>query len=69
VHQGYSNKLPGNLGEIDEIKIAIDSLYTIHRSISTLERITGINYFKDPHGCIEKAQGILTNLKKKLSDL
>jgi len=61
--------LPNNLGEIDEIKIAIDSLYVLHRSISTLERVTGINYFKDPHGCIEHAQEILKNLKKKLQDI
>jgi len=61
--------MPQNLGEIDELKIAIDSLYTLHRSISTLERITGINYFKDPHECIERAQSILGGLKKKLADL
>jgi len=61
--------MPGNLGEIDEIKIAIDSLYTLHRSFCTLEKITGVNYFKSPNECMEKAQMILTNLKKKLSDL
>jgi len=61
--------LPDNLGEIDELKIAIDSLYVLHRSISTLERMTGINYFKNPHECIDRAQEILTNLKKKLQDL
>jgi len=61
--------MPDNLGEIDELKIAIDSLYTLHRSFSTLERITGMNYFKDPHGTIERAQSILGGLKKKLADL
>jgi len=61
--------MPDNLGEIDELKIAIDSLYTLHRSISTLERMTGINYFKDPHECIDRAKSILGGLKKKLADL
>jgi len=61
--------MPQNLGEIDELKIAIDSFYVIHRSYNTLERITGLNYFKDPTACIEKAQEILQNLKKKPKDL
>jgi len=61
--------MPQNLGEIDEIKIAIDSLYVLHRSFSTLERLTGMSYFKNPHECIEKAQLILENLKKKPADL
>jgi len=61
--------MPDNLGEIDELKIALDSLYVIHRSYNTLERLTGMSYFKEPQECIEKAQLILDNLKKKLADL
>jgi len=61
--------MPQNLGEIDELKIALDSLYVIHRSYNTLERLTGMSYFKEPAECIEKAQLILDNLKKKLADL
>jgi len=57
--------MPLNLGEIDELKIAIDSFYVLHRSFATLERITGMNYFKEPHETIEKAQEILKNLKIK----
>jgi len=61
--------MPQNLGEIDELKIAIDSLYVLHRSISTLERITGMNYFKEPHETIDRAKEILDGLKKKLADI
>jgi len=61
--------MPLNLGEIDELKIAIDSLYHIHRAFNTLERMTGLNYFKDPTKCIEESKVMLDNLKKKLSDI
>jgi len=61
--------MPLNLGEIDELKIAIDSMYIIHRAYNTLERLTGLNYFKDPTKCIEESKVILENLKKKLADI
>jgi len=61
--------LPRNLGEIDELKIAIDSMYLIHRAYNTLERITGLNYFKDPTKCIEESKIILDKLKKQLADI
>jgi len=61
--------MPGNLGEISELKIAIDSLYSLHKAVNTIERMTGYNYFKDNNMAIEKAQDLLTNLKKKFKDL
>jgi len=55
--------MPDNLGELDELKIAIDSLYTLHRSFSTIERLTGMNYFKNPHETIDRAKSLLGSWK------
>lgn len=61
--------LPNNLGEIDELKIAIDSLYSIDKAVNTIFRITNMWYFENPITTMATAKSVLTNLKKKLADL
>jgi len=63
--------MPNNLGEIDKLKIALDSLNVIIKALKDLSYFTGINVrtFDDLRSAYSKGTVILENLKKTKSDI
>jgi len=63
--------MPRNLGEIDQLKTALDGLNQFIKSISNLSYFTGIQIrtFDDLRSAYSKGAVILENLKKTKSDI
>jgi len=63
--------MPKNLGDIDKLKIALDSLTQFMKSIADMSYFTGIpiRSFDEMRSAYATGQKLLENLKKTESDI